>query len=185
MGGEPTFIPEKPEGPEWNSAAVGPTKLGYANAFAENVIETLYPEALTLYSPGKLYPGEVNPRWALHVLRSGSEQFSGADRNKKNQPADNTILKTLREQLVRKLSVADHWFRARDPREPKKQVWVLPLDWRDDKWVSEKWDIPRCLLLPAEGPAGLRLPLHLLPPDATRRSLVLESHDDHLTVFLP
>jgi uncharacterized protein (DUF2126 family)/transglutaminase-like putative cysteine protease len=185
MGGEPTFIAEKPEGPEWNSAAVGPTKLDYAFAFAEKVIEALYPEALTLYSPGKLYPGEVNPRWALHVLRSSSEMFTAGDPNKENQPADNKILKALREQLVRKLSLGDHWFRARDPRDPKKQVWVLPLDWRDDKWVSEKWDFRRFDLLPAEGPAGLRLPLHLLPAEATKRSLVLESHEHHLTVFLP
>jgi uncharacterized protein (DUF2126 family)/transglutaminase-like putative cysteine protease len=185
MGAEPTFIPERPEGSEWNSAAVGPTKLAYAYAFAEKVVEAFCPEAITLYSPGKLYPGEVNPRWALQVLRSGSQQLIAVEPNQKNQAADNKTLKTLREQLARKLSVPDHWFRARDPREPRKQVWVLPLDWRDDKWVSEKWEFRRAELLPAEGPAGLRLPLHLLPLEATRRSLVLESHEDHLTVFLP
>ena len=30
MGGEPTFIPKQPDGPEWNNAAMGPEKLGYA-----------------------------------------------------------------------------------------------------------------------------------------------------------
>src|SRR6266481_3584920 len=69
MGGEPTYVPENPEGPEWNFAAVGPTKLHYAYAFARAVDKELWPGSLLLYSPGKLYPGEVNPRWALHVLR--------------------------------------------------------------------------------------------------------------------
>ena len=34
MGGEPTFIPQDPQGPEWNTAALGPTKLGYARRYA-------------------------------------------------------------------------------------------------------------------------------------------------------
>src|SRR5690606_37178636 len=46
MGGEPTFIPHDPQGPEWNTAALGPTKLDYARRFARNLIETAYPGAL-------------------------------------------------------------------------------------------------------------------------------------------
>ncbi len=30
LGGEPTFVPVKPDGPEWNYSAVGPTKFAYA-----------------------------------------------------------------------------------------------------------------------------------------------------------
>ena len=30
MGGEPTFVPVAPSGAEWQTAALGPTKLAYA-----------------------------------------------------------------------------------------------------------------------------------------------------------
>jgi uncharacterized protein (DUF2126 family)/transglutaminase-like putative cysteine protease len=182
MGGEPTFLPEKPEGPEWSYAAVGASKLKYAYEFAEKVVEMFCPEALTLYTPGKLYPGEVNPRWALHVLWPCSLPTSSS---KENKPADTRTLKFIREHLVQKLGLDNHWIRAADSRVPKKQVWVLPLDWREDKWVSEKWDVRRFELSLTEGPAGLRLPLQMLPEEATKRALVLESHEDHLTIFLP
>ena len=35
LGGEPTYVPVQPEGPEWNITALGPTKLGYAYALAD------------------------------------------------------------------------------------------------------------------------------------------------------
>ncbi|HEY5780017.1 MAG TPA: transglutaminase family protein, partial [Terrimicrobiaceae bacterium] len=38
LGGEPTYVPISPEGPEWNYAAVGPTKLTYAWKVAENLL---------------------------------------------------------------------------------------------------------------------------------------------------
>ena len=69
MGGEPTFVPEVPEGAEWSVAAVGPTKIGYAYQFANALVESVLPGAIILYTPGKLYPGEIDPRWALNVLR--------------------------------------------------------------------------------------------------------------------
>jgi uncharacterized protein (DUF2126 family) len=40
-------------------------------------------------------------------------------------------------------------------------------------------------LIAAEGPAGLRLPMNLLPEDALRRALVVEVKEDRLHVFLP
>ena len=41
MGGEPTFVPTEPEGPEWHFAAVGPTKLVVRSGFRhENIVET-------------------------------------------------------------------------------------------------------------------------------------------------
>ena len=185
MGGEPTFIPAKPQGPEWNFAAVGPTKLKYAYAFAEKLVESSYPEAITLYTPGKLYPGEVNPRWALQVLCSSSKRSFGLDPNAKDKPVEQKTLKSVRERLLQKLGLDGYWLRAVDPREPKRHVWVLPLNWQDNKWVSEKWSFRRFELSQAEGPAGLRLPMHLLPLEATRRGLVLEAHGDYLTIFLP
>ena len=85
MGGEPTFLPVKPDGPEWNFAAVGPTKLEYAYAFAEKLVESFCPEALMLYTPGKLYPGEINPRWALQVLGLSSKESLGTSSIRKTR----------------------------------------------------------------------------------------------------
>src|SRR6187397_1159678 len=74
LGGEPTYVPLDPIGPEWSITALGPTKLGYAYALANALIADTLPNAVTIYSPGKCYPGEVNPRWALNLVwkRDGS-----------------------------------------------------------------------------------------------------------------
>ena len=37
MGGEPTLVPLEPDGAEWNVAADGPSKLGYARALAKEL----------------------------------------------------------------------------------------------------------------------------------------------------
>jgi uncharacterized protein (DUF2126 family)/transglutaminase-like putative cysteine protease len=185
MGGEPTFVPNEPEGPEWHFAAVGPTKLRYAQAFAAKIVETVLPGAMVLYSPGKLYPGEVNPRWALQVLYPDSKTPLGVpDSNKKSAPNSKT-LNLIREQLTRELGLEDRWLQAKDPRSPRAPVWVLPLDFTEGKWTTERWNIRRVELLETEGPAGLRLPLNRLPEDAIKRALVLQTSETGLTVFLP
>ena len=185
MGGEPTFIPTKPEGPEWHFAAVGPSKLIYARAFAEKLVETVSPGAMILFSPGKLYPGEINPRWVLQVLHPNSkESFGFADAGKKGGP-DGKTLKLIRDQLLRELGLEDRWLQAKDPHSPRVPVWVLPLDFKDEKWITERWNIRRVELLKTEGPAGLRLPLNLLPEDAIKRALVFQPAKKGLIVFLP
>jgi uncharacterized protein (DUF2126 family)/transglutaminase-like putative cysteine protease len=183
MGGEPTYVPENPEGAEWNFAAVGPSKLGYAYSFAQALNDDVWPGSLLLYSPGKLYPGEVNPRWALHVLRP-EKPFELPARNLEIKP-DERLAKTFRDGFAQKLGLEDRWIKATDPREPKKSIWAIPLDYADDRWRTEKWNLRRFELLPAEGPSGLRLPLHDLPPDALRRALVIELEVDHVDLFLP
>jgi uncharacterized protein (DUF2126 family)/transglutaminase-like putative cysteine protease len=182
MGGEPTYVPENPEGPEWNFAAVGPTKLRYAYAFAKAVDKELWPGSMLLYSPGKLYPGEVNPRWALHVLRP--EKPFELSKNQEVKP-DERLAKQFRDGLVQKLSLEDRWLKAVDPKEPKKAIWVLPLDYSDDRWRTEKWNLRRLELTGAEGPSGLRLPLQELPPEALRRAMVMDLAADHIVLFLP
>jgi uncharacterized protein (DUF2126 family)/transglutaminase-like putative cysteine protease len=185
MGGEPTFVPNEPEGPEWHFAAVGPTKLRYARAFAEKIVESVLPGAMVLYSPGKLYPGEVNPRWALQVLLPDAKAPLGTpDENKKSAPKNKT-LNLIREQLIRALGLEDRWLQAKDPRSPRAPVWVLPLDFTEEKWTTERWDIRKVELLETEGPAGLRLPLNRLPENAIKRALVLQASETGLTVFLP
>jgi uncharacterized protein (DUF2126 family)/transglutaminase-like putative cysteine protease len=185
MGGEPTFIPIEPEGPEWTYAAVGPTKLRYARAFAEKLVKAVSPGAMILYSPGKLYPGEVNPRWVLYLLHPDSQEPLGLpDTNKQRAPTSKT-LKLIRNQLVHELGLEDRWLPAKDPLNPRSPVWVLPLDFKDGEWITERWDIRRIELLETEGPAGLRLPLNRLPENAIKRALVFQVLDKCLLVFLP
>jgi uncharacterized protein (DUF2126 family) len=187
MGGEPSFVPLEPSGSEWSVVADGPTKLRYAYALADALMDWPMRGAAVFYSPGKLYPGELNPRWALHVIarRDGKSLFrsvASAGRVSANAIA------ALKRELSSRLRIKGGWIRAMDPANEGAQVWVLPLDFERGKWTCGAWPFNArqpLTLLNAEGPAGLRLPLHLLPPDALRRALVLELKPDGLHIFLP
>ena len=68
LGGEPTYVPDDPQGPEWSITALGPTKLRYGYALAEALIAQTLANAVPVFSPGKHYPGETNPRWAINLV---------------------------------------------------------------------------------------------------------------------
>ncbi len=69
MGGEPTFVSiDDQDGAEWNTEAVGPTKLRYANQLLGKFKDRFGQGGLLHYGLGKWYPGEPLPRWALRCF---------------------------------------------------------------------------------------------------------------------
>lgn len=192
MGGEPTYVPNDPTGAEWSITADGPTKLRCAYAMARHLISHRLPHALTLYSPGKHYPGETNPRWAVNLLwrRDGqlvAPLFGAAHSREPNAGT----LRRLRQRVAERLQLdPEAWMRGRDPYAPRRPVAVLPLDHDETGWRTDRWQVRgrRATSVPltlAEGPAGLRLPLGELAPHALRRALVLEVRGQTLRAFLP
>ncbi|WMD22275.1 transglutaminase family protein [Achromobacter seleniivolatilans] len=68
MGGEPTFVSVSDrEGAEWNTAALGPTKRGYAVELLNRLRARYGGNGFLHFGQGKWYPGEQLPRWALSI----------------------------------------------------------------------------------------------------------------------
>jgi uncharacterized protein (DUF2126 family) len=69
QGGEPTFVSiDDRDGAEWNTAALGPTKRGYATELLLRLKERYGGRGFLHFGQGKWYPGEQLPRWALSAI---------------------------------------------------------------------------------------------------------------------
>ena len=186
LGGEPTFIPINPEGAEWKYSAVGPTKLAYARKFADALMQSRLAGAARFFCPGKLYPGETNPRWAVRLLanRDGKPLFRLPKRGKLPTPQS---AQQVADAISKYLGVPSHWIALTDPKDDNGEVLAMPLDHDGELWHSAKWPLAKAdrKLSEAEGPAGLRMPLYLLPPHLPRRALCIERKGNTVTLFLP
>ncbi len=209
MGGEPTFVPIHPEGAEWSTAALGPTKLGYARHFAQALIARARPGAALLLTSGKHYPGEPLPRWALLLQWLPPQDAEGRPQaplwrdprrlKRDGAPGSHGLPDTTRlmDALLARLGLSPRAaLPLTDPACAAPAAgWVLPLDhdasapagspaWRSDDWAAELGHDP-LPLLPGDSLAGLRLPLAKLSEGRLRRALTLELREGSLTVFIP
>ena len=196
MGGEPTFIPHDPKGAEWNTAALGPTKLDYARRFARHLIQTAYPGSLILETSGKHYPGEPLPRWALLVQwrSDGQPLWNDITRlrgdTQKGRHTANQALAVL-TAIAKNLSVSPAGILPTyDTATPEAVAgYVLPLDHVDSTWVSDDWSealgSDSAELFPGDSLIGLRLPLGRLEEKNLRRALTVEIKDGAVTIFIP
>lgn len=186
LGGEPTYVPTDPHGPEWSYAAVGPTKLAYAWKVAENLLGGRMAGSAAFFCPGKSYPGEINPRWVIRIIanRDGAPLFQLGDRAEALQP---NAVQQFARGICRHLGVAAHWLHFADPNNPSAQILAMPIDHDDTGWRSSRWTLTKeaRVLSKAEGPVGLRLPLDRLPPSVTRRAVSIERNGDSIAIFIP
>ena len=196
MGGEPTFVPTAPSGPEWQTAALGPTKLAYARQLARKLVRSAFPGSVILETSGKHYPGEPLPRWALLIQHraDGTPLWRDPTRLRadtapgKHMPAE---AKKFAIALAKALAVdSRHCLPFAESSAPAEVTGnVLPLDHDGKKWITEDWTPPLGAgplpLFPGESPAGLRLPLEKLTEKNLRRALTAEIRTGTLTIFIP
>lgn len=184
LGGEPTYVPIHPTGSEWAVAAVGPTKLGYARSVAHHLLQGPLRGGCAFFCPGKLYPGEVNPRWAVRILARHDGKSLIPEAPQRARARDS---RQLGMALTAALGIPARWVSLDDPQNPGSKVHAIPLDHDGVKWRSAAWNLPvrHRRLLATEGPAGLRLPLEHFPPGIPKRVLTIEWRGRFPVVFFP
>ncbi|MET0988284.1 MAG: transglutaminase family protein [Steroidobacteraceae bacterium] len=108
MGGEPTFVSiDDPDGAEWNTAALGPTKRLLAADLYHRLRAHYAPRGLVHFGEGKWYPGESLPRWSLNCFwrRDGEPIWQNAQLHA-NESVDYGVTAATAQQFLH--SVATH-----------------------------------------------------------------------------
>lgn len=108
MGGEPTFnAREHVDAPEWNGDAMGPTKLPFGRKLAHELRQRIAPGAAIVHRPGKWYPGESLPRWALEIVGRRDKTPLWPERSDLFQKASDTDAERFARALLRTLGLAE------------------------------------------------------------------------------
>ena len=108
MGGEPTFVSiDDPDGEEWNTAALGPTKKRIALDLFHRLRHRYAVQGVVHSGQGKWYPGEQLPRWSLNCYwRADGEPLWRdpdliADESTPGSATEGTALEFLRGVAMR------------------------------------------------------------------------------------
>jgi uncharacterized protein (DUF2126 family)/transglutaminase-like putative cysteine protease len=118
MGGEPTFLSiDDMDGPEWNTAAMGPHKRRLAEALIKRLWSHYGAGGFIHYGQGKWYPGESLPRWAFSVLwrRDGQPIW--------HNPA---LLADISHPGTRTVADADRFARRLSQHLGVGETWLMP-----------------------------------------------------------
>jgi uncharacterized protein (DUF2126 family)/transglutaminase-like putative cysteine protease len=182
MGGEPTFVAASDfEAAEWNTAAFGPTKRGYAGKLIRRLAKLWSPGAVLHLGMGKQYPGEQLPRWALsaHWRRDGEPAWLDpsllADPDRDNYGANEIMAEAFAKALSERLQLDPamvqpgyediDYYRWRVSRLPANVV-IEDAKLRD---VLESERLGRVHKHGLENPVGSVLPLRRVIQDGARR----------------
>ncbi|MHC1481569.1 transglutaminase family protein [Frateuria aurantia] len=143
MGGEPTFVAtDDPDGDEWNTAALGPSKRRLAIELFHRLRAEYAPQGLVHFGQGKWYPGEQLPRWSLNCFWRVDGEPIWTDPalyadERRPGVADAETAQVFLQVLARKLEVdSGHIFPAYEDglyylwRERRLPLNVLPTDAR-------------------------------------------------------
>ena len=186
VGGEPTFVAlEDGLAPEWNIAALGPTKRGFADKLARRLRERLGKGGLLHYGHGKWYPGEEKARWAYAIYwRADGEALWGdpnlisEERPERAATIDDAAKFTA--DLVRRLGLADDsavpayedW--AHFVLIEQKQPLALTSEANELDDPAQRQRLLRVLDQGLRPPAGFVLPLLVTGRDGSRRKFISE-----------
>jgi uncharacterized protein (DUF2126 family) len=130
LGGEPTFnAREGADAPEWNTAALGPSKTALAGKLVAELRQRLAPGAAVLHRMGKWYPGESLPRWALDVIGARDGSAIWPDRPALGSGAELEDGRRVARALARRLHLADDLIEAfEDPWHAMQDEASVPVE---------------------------------------------------------
>ncbi len=134
MGGEPTFVSiDDLESPEWNIAAVGPTKRALADDLIRKLRARFAPGGLLHYGQGKWYPGESLPRWAfgLYWRKDGAPIWKNSD-----------LIATIENPRKAEIRDAERFAQGTAKRLGLDTDYVLPAFEDSAHWIQKEASLP-------------------------------------------
>ena len=117
LGGEPSYVPIEPDGPEWSFTALGPTKLRYAHALADALIRDSLPGRGRLLLARQMLPRRGQP--ALGAADSSGTATAPRCRAPRSMRHDadpgTPDLEVISAEILRRLKLPGTWHRALEP----------------------------------------------------------------------